>query len=368
MARGRLWSAEDLEWLRKNWERPDTELCEHLGRSLGTIRTKRRELGLIGKPNERKSDWSQEDLDYLAEVWGEKTIPQIANHLGRSINAVKIKAVRLGYTGQKWCGEMMSARKVSELLGVDVHAVTDYWIPKCGLKGRRRQVGEKGYCCIIKFGDLLKWLEANQDKWDSRRVERYGLGMEYDWLVAKRKFDAALPVRRLKKWTQSEDERLKLLFKKGDMTYAEIAAELGRPVSGIEHRIKRIDVWGTEHIKRDPDKITKIGLQRRLVSALRYRLNELSFGGFWQKDICIKWHDIKGCTAGCTNCDECTQFERIKPQYCVRCGATFVEREQSKFCERCRIARKRQHQRKWRTLHGASSQCEPCSCSIQPES
>lgn len=348
-----LWSPDDILWLKENWQLPDVQLCEHLNRAIGSIRTKRRELGLIGKENERKSDWSQSEIDYISEVWGEKTIPQIARHLGRSINAVKVKSVRLGYTGQKWYGEMMSARKVSELLGVDVHAVCDYWIPKCGLKGRRQKLGETGSCTIVKFSDLLSWLEANQDKWDSRRVELYSLGMEYDWLVTKRKADIQLPERRLQKWTPEEDSRLKAMFRKGNKTYAEIAAELGRPVSGVEHRLSRIDVWGTGHIKRDPEKLQKISLELHLVSVLRGRLNELSFGGFWQKDMCLKWHDIKGCTAGCTNCDECASFVRIKPQYCVRCGATFIEREENLRCPRCREQRKRQYMHKHLSMQGA---------------
>ena len=138
----RLWSAEDLSWLKENWQLPDTELSEKLGRPVLSVRNKRYSLGLIGKDGCRKQDWSQEELDYIREVWGQKTIPEIAKKLGRSINAVKIKTTRMGYTGQKWYGEMMSARKVSELLGVDVHAVCDYWIPKCGLKAKSKRLGE----------------------------------------------------------------------------------------------------------------------------------------------------------------------------------------------------------------------------------
>ena len=41
-------------------------------------------------------NWTREELDYIREVWGEKTVPEIAAKLGRSINAVKVKTVRLG--------------------------------------------------------------------------------------------------------------------------------------------------------------------------------------------------------------------------------------------------------------------------------
>ena len=38
--------------------------------------------------------WTKEELDYLNENWGKRSIPSIAKHLGRSVNAIKIKAQR----------------------------------------------------------------------------------------------------------------------------------------------------------------------------------------------------------------------------------------------------------------------------------
>lgn len=359
------WSSEDIEWLKVNWQLPDAELAEKLDRPRGSILTKRVELGLVGKDGKRQSDWSQEELDYIREVWGQKTIPEIAKKLGRSINAVKIKTTRMGYTGQKWYGEMMSARKVSELLGVDVHAVCDYWIPKCGLKAKSKRLGEtQKTTTIIMFEDLLEWLEQHQDLWDSRRVELYGLGMEYDWLVAKRKEDALKPARKAQKWTPEEDQRLVSMFRRGGMTNAEMGAVLGRPASGVEHRLLRLDVWGTgryigdsrqkeRKIKREKfeQKALIIQLQRVLLA----HRNAMEFGEYWQKDMCMNWDDVLGCKAGCTDCDSCSDFVRIQPQYCVRCGATFYEREPNRRCERCRIARRKSAYKKYRRLYGGAA-------------
>lgn len=84
-----------------------------------------------------------------------------------------------------------------------------------------------------------------------------------------------------------------------------------------------------------------------LDALLRYRINELGYDPYWQRFMCLNWHDIKGCTAGCDNCDECTEFRRIPPQYCARCGGTFYEREENRFCAACRQARKKQAQRRY---------------------
>lgn len=195
---GEKWTPEQDRYIRDHWqELSDEEIAAAVGHPIPSTRARRLKLGLKHRAGCKGPDWTQEELDYIREVWGDKTVPQIAKHLGRSVTAVKVKTARLGYIGQKWSGEMMSARKVSELLGVDVHTVCDFWIPKYGLKAKRRQLGvTKKTTTIIMFEDLLRWLEAHQDLWDSRRVEMYALGMEYDWLKEKRKADAEKPTRK----------------------------------------------------------------------------------------------------------------------------------------------------------------------------
>lgn len=84
-----------------------------------------------------------------------------------------------------------------------------------------------------------------------------------------------------------------------------------------------------------------------LISVLRYRMNELGYGTYWQREMCMNWDDYKGCKAGCENCDECAEFVRIKVQYCARCGTDFLERTQNRFCPKCRAARKKKAQRHW---------------------
>ncbi len=84
-----------------------------------------------------------------------------------------------------------------------------------------------------------------------------------------------------------------------------------------------------------------------LDAILRYRMNELGYDPYWQRFMCMNWDDIGGCAANCTDCDSCTEFRRIRPQYCARCGGTFYERKENRFCGSCRTARKKQAQRRW---------------------
>lgn len=90
---------------------------------------------------------------------------------------------------------------------------------------------------------------------------------------------------------------------------------------------------------------------RRLCELLLIRRNELGWDEFWQRDMCQNWDDVRGCLMKSPNCDDCTKFQRIRPQYCRMCGGEFLERQEQTFCRKCRTMRKKQAQRKYAVLH-----------------
>lgn len=78
---------------------------------------------------------------------------------------------------------------------------------------------------------------------------------------------------------------------------------------------------------------------------------ESEYADFWQKEYCTHWDSVKGCTANEKDCDSCTSFNRIEPQFCKRCGITFYERKSNDICKDCRTARIKQAQRKYAILN-----------------
>lgn len=93
----------------------------------------------------------------------------------------------------------------------------------------------------------------------------------------------------------------------------------------------------------------------KLVSLLTYQIRKhFDDQDNWQRNLCQHWDKVKGCTAGGTNCDTCSSFQRIRPQYCGRCGITFYERQPNRICERCRIQRKKQGYLKYLRMKGDS--------------
>ena len=299
-------------------------------------------------------EWTQEQIEFLSDNWGYKPVPWIAEKLSRPFNGVILKAKRLELGACTSAGELMTARAVSNLMSVDIHTVTDYWIPK-GLKAQKKAMRAVKKMTMINFNDLLKWLKKNQDKWDSRRVELFVLGGEPDWLKAKRKLDEKNTLKGCIKWSPVEDQTAIALFKQG-FTIQQIADRISRTHSGVEHRISRLDVWGSgkyigNQKQEKSENLKRLQSLTKLSTILLFRRNQLAFDGFWQKSICMNWDDFKGCKVNENDCDSCTSFIRIREQYCRRCGATFLKRQQSDMCDNCKAAKKKQAQRKWAVLN-----------------
>ncbi|QNU66935.1 hypothetical protein EHE19_019265 [Ruminiclostridium herbifermentans] len=304
-------------------------------------------------------NWTQSEIERLRDLWGSKTIPQIAKIMGRSQNAITVKSKRIGLGAFKDHSEYMPALQVSKLLGIDIHTITDYWIPRLGLPFKHIAPRGKKEFTYIRISSLITWLKNNPDRWDSRRVELYAFGSEPEWLKQKRKNDSANKPKGCIKWTPQEDAKLIYLYRQGEKI-KDIADKLGRSLSGVEHRVARLDVWGSgayignnrqNERKKNRRAFEHKALEARLIATLKTRFNQLNWDGFWQKDICMNWNPVKGCTSGEINCDECSSFIRMKPQYCKRCGGTFYSRQIQDICDLCKKARKKQYQKKWAVLN-----------------
>ena len=246
------YSPEDDAVIREHWTMEDKDIAAMLGRSKGSVTAHRRRLGLKGKPGKSGTVWYPQEEQLVRDMWGQWTIPQIADELGRTPIAVRLKARRLGLLGQMNSGEMMVSNVVAKLLGVDGHTVTDYWIPKCGLSGFALPRGDSEQTVtVILRGTLLQWLEEHQDLWDSRRLAVGSLWQEEpDWLRAKREADTHLPERRFAKWTPEEDAQLLALLARGGMSYKELGEAMHRSDRSIVQRVRRIGAGGLRQWKK----------------------------------------------------------------------------------------------------------------------
>ena len=247
------WTPEENDRLRAGWLLDDKTLAEQLGRTKAAVQGHRMRLGLGCKPGKRGSPWLDQQERYIRDIWGRQTIPEMAEFLGRTVTAVSIKAKRLGLRGQVRTGEMITANAAAEILGVDGHAVCDYWMLKCGLNGwtLTRGNGERTVTVIYRT-DLRRWLKEHPELWDSRRLAPGALWKkEPKWLQAKREADAQLPPRRFAKWTPEEDAKLLALLEQGGLSYRQLGNAMGRSDRSIIQRVRRIGAGGLRQWKKE---------------------------------------------------------------------------------------------------------------------
>lgn len=379
--------------------------------------------------------WKPEELQYLEDNWGVKSVPAIAKALNRTVNGVTIKAQRLGLGSVLMAGDYITLHQLQlAVLGSKSGGgsyILKSWVENRGLPVHRKKVKNNSFR-VVYLQEFWEWAERNRSFIDFSKMDECILGAELEWVKEQRRKDrVSCAIQRKDPWTPEEDGQLLNLLKQQKYGYAEISKILRRSAGAIQRRCNDLGTkyrpckadnhgedakWTQEHFGvlaegiKNGDSYTYIGnligksekavrgkvyfvyltenadkvrmmigtgnwgdgapeptvrqgahLSRtrtevkknlsRLVTALKIRRNELGYDPYWQRFMCVNWDDIEGCTARCENCDECTAFRRIRPQYCVRCGATFYERKENTICEDCRKARVKQAQKKWSALN-----------------
>lgn len=377
--------------------------------------------------------WTAAETEYLEENWGMKSIPTIAKNLNRTVNAIKIRASRLGLGAVLMSGDYITLNQLQlAVTGADYGGYSykmKSWVRNRGLPIHTKKVDQCSFR-VVYLDEFWEWAYKNRSFIDFSKMEPLALGAEPDWVEEQRKKDYhAFNLQRKDPWTPGEDRKLLDLLKQQKYGYAEISKILRRSEGAIQRRCldlktpyrpvkadNRGDEWTEEdyqilaegiragdsyaaignrieksekavrgkvyyvYLSENLDKVrrmlgdgkwgdnapeptvrqganlsrTRQGVRKDLsylAGLLRYRMNQLGYDPYWQRFMCMKWDDFSGCSAGCTDCDSCTEFQRIRPQYCVRCGDTFYERAENRFCEKCRIARKKAAQKKWRILN-----------------
>lgn len=181
--------------------------------------------------------WTQEEVEFLQDNWGVKPIPKIVKKLNRTPTAIECKALSLKLGPTKEANEYITAIEVARMMGIDKKAVYK-WIAKYGLNAKKKIVSRKKKLHLVTMPDLVKWLKANPDKWDSRKVDLYALGEEQPWLIEKRKLDRDKKCTRY--WTTKE-VMIAIHMRKTGFTHKKIAERLGRTWQSVANKLYKIE-------------------------------------------------------------------------------------------------------------------------------
>jgi hypothetical protein len=184
-----------------------------------------------------KRTWTLEDKIYLEEHWGKGSLPYIAKCLNRSINAIKLKAYKLGLGDHLHSGKEITFFDLCKALGRENNY--GYYLKRWSEYGcpiRLKKVIKEKFA-VMDIEDFWKWAKQNKYLLDFSKFEKHMLGKEPDWVAKKRRADIAAKKYKTTPWTKTEDTYLISLLNSYQYGYREISIKLCRTEGAIKRRI-----------------------------------------------------------------------------------------------------------------------------------
>lgn len=163
------------------------EVAEILERSEEAIIAKAISLGYNIDSKHRK--WTKEEETLLSDLWGSDSIENIAKKLNRTISSITNRVYVLGLGSQienNYDG--LRIQDISDIFQVNRNVILTSWV-SLGLKLSFRKRSNHSVYSYVQIKDLYDFLEANQNIWNSKNLDKNILGVEPEWLKEKRIMD-----------------------------------------------------------------------------------------------------------------------------------------------------------------------------------
>lgn len=179
--------------------------------------------------------WTTEEEDYLKEYAGERSISKIARNLGRTVAGVQHRMKKVVGSATENT-PYVTITEISRQLHIK-RPILALWrqLPEDPFPCNKMVIAEKKENSLVDLEDMWNWLYRHPDKWNAYRLEEGALGVEPEWVDAKRRSDFAVKKERMH-WTEKEKEQAILFYGLGQ-TYEEIGKLLGRPWAGVYKKI-----------------------------------------------------------------------------------------------------------------------------------
>lgn len=183
---GKHWTEAEDRLVARSTSVHTAQIAAVLGRTSLAINCRRRALQHGTTARQRHGaagvtrDWTAEELAYLDRHIGADTIPEIAQALGRTPNAVKVKAMRRGLhqtrpNPQAAHHPGCSARQVARLLGmVGSEKTVAWWIQQGWLPAQQTVGAGKHRRWRIAGPDLADFLRTYRWLYDPQRIQDRG--------------------------------------------------------------------------------------------------------------------------------------------------------------------------------------------------
>ncbi len=162
----------------------------------------------------------------------------MAQKLNRTVDAIKIKAGRLGLGSVLMGGDYITLNQL--IIALSGHKESSYlrksWVENRGLPVHKKRVN-KCYFTVVYIDEFWEWAEKHRSFIDFSKMEPLTLGKEPEWVAEQRKKDyKALALQRKDPWSPAEDSKLLYLLKQQKYGYFELSRMLNRSAGAIQHR------------------------------------------------------------------------------------------------------------------------------------
>lgn len=182
---------------------------------------------------------------YLQEKWGKLSIPALASKLGRSVDAVKIRASRMGLGAVLMGGDYITLNQLLiAVKGTNANGgyIIKSWVKNRGLPVHTKKVINNSFR-VVYLEEFWKWAEKNRSFIDFSKMEPLALGEEPAWVAEQRKKDSLNHlVQRKDPWTPGDDRQLIKLLKEHRYGYAELSEITHRSAGAIQRRIQDLGI------------------------------------------------------------------------------------------------------------------------------
>lgn len=187
--------------------------------------------------------WTHEEIEYLKENWGTKSVPALAEKLGRSQSSILARKEKLhlgAFLDNHPKGAVTLGAVFTALKARYHNYIMTSWVEQRGLPVFTKKVRNRKFR-MVELEKFWKWAEKNQDFLDFSKFEPLSLGPEPEWVNVKRSRDRLKKIHVSKTpWTKNEDERLIKYLRDNKYTADEISKLLCRSSGAVIRRISTL--------------------------------------------------------------------------------------------------------------------------------
>jgi hypothetical protein len=169
------WTQEEREMVRLHYDGTRESIIRLQGLIGASFYGVKGQIANMGLARVKPADWSPEDLKRLEAMIPHYSVKTMAQKLGRSENAVHVKATRLHFSLRYRDGWYTKA-EVSEICGVD-HKKVQCWIDRGDLKaswhhGHKPSMHGSG-AWHIERKDLASFIRAHCQELQGRNIDLF---------------------------------------------------------------------------------------------------------------------------------------------------------------------------------------------------